>query len=46
MLAEIAARNGVNRLSMGMSANFETAIGLSATEVRVGTAIFGTRPTP
>lgn len=46
MLAEIAARNGVSRLSMGMSADFETAIGLGATEVRVGTAIFGTRPTP
>ncbi len=46
MLATIAARNGVSRLSMGMSADFETAIGLGATEVRVGTAIFGTRPAP
>lgn len=46
MLATIAARNGISRLSMGMSADFETAIGLGATEVRVGTAIFGTRPAP
>ena len=46
MLARIAARNGLSRLSMGMSADFETAIGLGATEVRVGTAIFGSRPVP
>jgi PLP dependent protein len=32
------------RLSMGMSADFETAIGFGATHVRVGTAIFGERP--
>lgn len=43
LLADMAARNGLNRLSMGMSADFETAVRLGATEVRVGTAIFGTR---
>ncbi|HET9414402.1 MAG TPA: YggS family pyridoxal phosphate-dependent enzyme, partial [Pseudolabrys sp.] len=35
---------GLNLLSMGMSADFTTAIALGATHVRVGTAIFGTRP--
>jgi pyridoxal phosphate enzyme (YggS family) len=44
LLSDMAARNGINRLSMGMSADFETAVRLGATEVRVGTAIFGTRP--
>lgn len=44
LLAGIAARNGVSRLSMGMSADFETAIRCGATEVRVGTAVFGPRP--
>lgn len=44
LLADIAARNGISRLSMGMSADFETAVRLGATEVRVGTAIFGARP--
>lgn len=43
LLAEIAERAGVARLSMGMSADFETAVRLGATEVRVGTAIFGPR---
>ena len=43
LLADIAARNGLARLSMGMSADFETAVRLGATEVRVGTAIFGAR---
>lgn len=43
LLADMAARNGLRRLSMGMSADFETAVRLGATEVRVGTAIFGTR---
>ena len=43
LLADMAARNGLDRLSMGMSADFETAVRLGATEVRVGTAIFGTR---
>lgn len=44
LLADIAARNGLDRLSMGMSADYESAVRLGATEVRVGTAIFGTRP--
>ena len=43
LLADIAERNGLARLSMGMSADFETAVKLGATEVRVGTAIFGVR---
>ena len=43
LLADMAARNGLDRLSMGMSADFQTAVRLGATEVRVGTAIFGTR---
>jgi hypothetical protein len=45
LLAELARRHGLDRLSMGMSADFETAIRLGATHVRVGTAIFGHRPT-
>jgi pyridoxal phosphate enzyme (YggS family) len=44
LLAKIARRNGLTDLSMGMSADFETAIALDATCVRVGTAIFGERP--
>lgn len=44
LLAKIAARNGLEGLSMGMSADFETAIRLGATHVRVGTAVFGERP--
>lgn len=43
-LADMAARNGLARLSMGMSDDFETAVALGATEVRVGSAIFGARP--
>lgn len=43
LLAKIAVRNGLSRLSMGMSHDFETAIEFGATEVRVGTAIFGPR---
>jgi len=43
LLAEIAQRNGLAQLSMGMSHDFETAIGFGATQVRVGTAIFGPR---
>lgn len=43
LLAKIAARNGLEGLSMGMSADFETAIALGATHVRVGSAIFGER---
>ena len=44
LLAQIEARNGLAKLSMGMSADFETAIRFGATHVRVGTAIFGQRP--
>ncbi len=44
LLGEIARRNGLEELSMGMSADFETAIRFGATLVRVGTAIFGPRP--
>ena len=43
LLAKIAARNGLARLSMGMSADFEQAIALGATHVRVGSAVFGER---
>ena len=42
-LAKIAERNGLKGLSMGMSADFETAIGFGATHIRVGSAIFGER---
>jgi pyridoxal phosphate enzyme (YggS family) len=44
LTAEIAKRNGLKLLSMGMSADFATAIQLGATHVRVGSAIFGGRP--
>ena len=44
MLTEIGKRNGLNNISMGMSGDFELAIKNGATHVRVGTAIFGTRP--
>lgn len=44
LVAAIARRNGLPTLSMGMSADFEPAIQLGATHVRVGTAIFGARP--
>ena len=43
LLAKIAARNGLSGLSMGMSGDFERAIALGATHVRVGSAIFGER---
>ena len=43
LLAKIALRNGLRNLSMGMSADFELAIQLGATHVRIGTAIFGAR---
>jgi pyridoxal phosphate enzyme (YggS family) len=45
LLAKIAARNGLSRISMGMSADYETAVRLGATHVRVGTALFGERGT-
>ncbi|HEX2652347.1 MAG TPA: YggS family pyridoxal phosphate-dependent enzyme [Xanthobacteraceae bacterium] len=44
LLGQIAARNGLKLLSMGMSADFRIAIQFGATHVRVGSAIFGTRP--
>jgi len=43
LTAKMARRNGLSLLSMGMSADFPTAIALGATHVRVGTAIFGAR---
>jgi pyridoxal phosphate enzyme (YggS family) len=43
LTAKIAARNGLNNLSMGMSADFAIAIQFGATHVRVGSAIFGKR---
>lgn len=43
LLARIAERNGLARLSMGMSDDFETAIRFGATSVRVGSAVFGAR---
>ena len=43
LLGKIAARNGLEGLSMGMSSDFEKAIALGATHVRVGSAIFGER---
>jgi pyridoxal phosphate enzyme (YggS family) len=43
LLSQIAARNGLAKLSMGMSADFETAIRFGATSVRVGSALFGGR---
>ncbi|WP_147109529.1 YggS family pyridoxal phosphate-dependent enzyme [Tateyamaria sp. syn59] len=45
LLAKIAERNGLTGLSMGMSGDFERAIALGATHVRVGSAIFGDRVT-
>jgi hypothetical protein len=45
LLAKMAARNGLSTVSMGMSADYETAIRLGATHVRVGTALFGHRGT-
>ncbi len=44
LLAEIGRRNGIDILSMGMSADYEVAIAFGATHVRIGTAIFGERP--
>lgn len=43
LLREIAARNGLAGLSMGMSGDFEAAVAEGATHVRVGSAIFGAR---
>ncbi len=43
-LAALAAELGLRTLSMGMSGDYETAIACGATEIRVGTALFGARP--
>ena len=43
LLRKIARRNGLTGLSMGMSSDFERAVALGATHVRVGSAIFGDR---
>lgn len=43
LLNELAQREGLSELSMGMSADFETAVKLGATYIRVGTALFGPR---
>ena len=43
LTAKIARRNGLSLLSMGMSADYPTAIAFGATHVRVGTAVFGAR---
>ena len=43
LLAKIAARNGIAKLSMGMSADYEIAVMFGATSVRVGSALFGAR---
>ena len=45
LLAKMTARNGLSTISMGMSADYETAIRLGATHVRLGTALFGQRGT-
>ncbi len=45
LLRDIARRHGLTQLSMGMSADYETAIRFGSTEVRLGTAIFGPRGT-
>lgn len=44
LLAKLAQRSGLAELSMGMSADFETAVRLGATAVRIGSALFGSRP--
>jgi len=43
LLAKMAARHGLANVSMGMSADYETAVRLGATHVRVGSALFGQR---
>jgi PLP dependent protein len=46
LLQKMAARNGLSQLSMGMSSDYEIALGFGATHVRVGSAIFGHRDYP
>jgi uncharacterized pyridoxal phosphate-containing UPF0001 family protein len=43
LLAKLARAHGLDQLSMGMSSDFETAVTIGATYVRVGTALFGER---
>jgi hypothetical protein len=43
LLAKLARRHDVRALSMGMSSDYETAVMVGATHVRVGTALFGER---
>jgi uncharacterized pyridoxal phosphate-containing UPF0001 family protein len=43
LLAKLARENAVDKLSMGMSGDFEIATAMGATSVRVGSAIFGSR---
>jgi pyridoxal phosphate enzyme (YggS family) len=45
-LDKLARDHGLDGRSMGMSGNYETAVRLGATHVRVGTALFGARPAP
>lgn len=45
-LARLAADNGLTQLSMGMSSDFETAVAMGATHIRVGSALFGARTYP
>jgi PLP dependent protein len=45
LMSKIASRNGLSVLSMGMSGDYETAIRFGATHVRLGSALFGARPT-
>lgn len=44
LLAKLAREEGLSGLSMGMSGDYETAVAIGATHVRVGTALFGARP--
>ncbi len=46
LLADLARRHGLAEISMGMSSDFPLAVRFGATHVRVGTALFGTRPAP
>ena len=43
LLAKLARRHGLDGLSMGMSSDYESAVAIGATHVRVGTALFGDR---
>ena len=46
LLAKLARDEGIAGLSMGMSDDFETAVMIGATHVRIGSALFGARPAP